>query len=88
MGGFLKSLPMKKNLKRIQKYLDKIDPAVSGSNGHNQTFKVACLLIHRFGLSDIDAWPLLKTYSERCSPPWSDKDLKHKLASARSTAKK
>lgn len=76
-----------KMARRIAKYLDKIDPAVSGNGGHNQTFRVACLLVHQFELSDLDAMPLLKSYSQRCSPPWSDKDLRHKLASARAHGK-
>jgi hypothetical protein len=77
-----------KRIKSIQAYLAKIEPAVSGNGGHNQTFKVACVLIHGFGLSDTAAWPFLKAYSERCAPPWSDKELRHKLKSARRTPSK
>jgi hypothetical protein len=69
--------------KRVSAYLAYIPPAISGSGGHNQTFYVAKILIHGFGLTESDALPFLKDYSARCSPPWSEKDLKHKLASAR-----
>jgi hypothetical protein len=56
--------------------------AVSGQGGHNQTFTAACVLVQGFGLSHQDAWPLLKEYNERCQPPWSDKELWHKLEDA------
>jgi hypothetical protein len=69
--------------KRITAYLATIDPAVSGNGGHIQTFHVAKVLIHGFGLSESAAWPFMKNYSERCSPPWTDKELRHKLASAK-----
>ena len=68
---------------RITAYLAKIPEAISGSGGHIQTFYVAKILIHGFGLTESEAWPFMKEYSARCSPPWSDKELKHKLASAR-----
>lgn len=69
--------------KRIALYLDKIEPAVSGQNGHGQTFHVACVLVHGFGLSLEEAMPFMKAYSDRCAPPWSLSELKHKLASAK-----
>jgi hypothetical protein len=72
--------------KRINAYLAHIPEAVSGSGGHNQTFQVARILIHGFGLSESEAWPFFKAYSERCSPPWTDRELKHKLASARKSS--
>jgi putative DNA primase/helicase len=68
--------------KRISNYLEKIEPAVSGQNGHGQTFHVAKILIHGFGLSVSEALPFMRTYSARCAPPWSDRELKHKLESA------
>src|SRR5581483_3191670 len=35
---------------RAKKYMATMEPAVSGSGGHNQTFKVACRLIQGFDL--------------------------------------
>jgi hypothetical protein len=72
--------------KRITAYIGKIPEAVSGSGGHIQTFYVAKILIHGFGLTETEAFPFIKEYSARCAPPWSDKELKHKLASARKSA--
>jgi hypothetical protein len=68
--------------KRILAYVEKIEPAVSGQNGHGQTFHVAKILIHGFGLSVTQALPFMREYSNRCAPPWSDRELKHKLESA------
>jgi len=68
---------------RILAYLDKIPPAVAGAGGHSQTFYVAKVLLFGFGLSNEAALPFLRAYSLRCSPPWSERELYHKLASAR-----
>ena len=58
---------------RARKYMEKVEPAVSGRHGHDATFRVACRLVE-FGLTQAEAGPLLKEYSDRCNPPWSDKD--------------
>ena len=34
-------------LGRATRYVDKFAPAVSGAGGHNQTFSLACALVHR-----------------------------------------
>ena len=67
---------------RARRYVAKMEAAVSGSNGHNTTFHVACVLVQGFGLSPEQAWPLMQEYNQRCSPPWSDKELRHKLNGA------
>lgn len=72
---------MKSPLERARAYLAKLDPAVSGQGGHNQTFNAACKLVE-FGLSEQDAWELLWEYNCKCAPPWSERDLRHKLRDA------
>ena len=57
-------------------------PAISGSGGHNATFAVAVALRHGFDLGEEEAWPILLDYNQRCQPPWSERELRHKLASA------
>jgi RecA-family ATPase len=69
-------------IERARRYLAKIPPAISGQHGHDQTFAVACTLVQGFGLSVADASSLLSEYNARCSPPWSERDLAHKLADA------
>jgi putative DNA primase/helicase len=69
---------------RCRKYLEKLPPAVSGQGGHNQTMQAACDC-YRFDLADGEAWALLTEYNTRCVPPWSEKELRHKLDDARKT---
>ena len=44
--------------------------------------RAACECV-RLGLSDSEAMLLLEEYNARCQPPWSGKELSHKLADAR-----
>lgn len=67
---------------RIRLYMQKVDPAISGSGGHNAAFKAACALVNGFGLDLEQAYPFFLEYNERCQPPWSERELKHKLESA------
>ena len=69
-------------IERARRYLAKMPPAITGQHGHDQTFAVACTLVQGFGLSVADAAPLFAEYNARCSPPWSEHDLAHKLADA------
>ena len=69
-------------LARARAYVDKMPLAVAGQQGHDATFKVAKALVHGFALSETDAMPILREYSSRCLPPWSEKELEHKLKSA------
>ena len=63
---------------RIQRYLDRCEPAVSGSHGHDTTFRVACTLWNGFGLSVEQTFQCLQYYNQKCEPPWSLRDLQHK----------
>lgn len=67
---------------RAAKYLDRLPPAISGQGGHNATFHAACVLVLGFGMSPQDAYPLLSEFNQRCNPPWSERELMHKLHSA------
>jgi RecA-family ATPase len=67
---------------RARAYVAKMDAAVSGSGGHDATFQVACALVWGFDLPEHDARALLAEYNARCSPPWSERELEHKLQSA------
>ena len=70
-------------LKRARAYLATIEGAVAGCRGHDRTFRVANVLVVKFGLSFEESWPLLKEWSElTCEPPWSDRELEHKLSDA------
>ena len=67
---------------RVRRYLAKIPGAVSGSGGHNATFKAACALVNGFALSAAEALPPLLEWNATCQPPWNDAALRHKLADA------
>lgn len=70
---------------RARAYLETCDPAISGQHGHGQTYKVVCHLVELFGnLPDETLLDLLQDWNERCLPPWSDRELTHKLTDARS----
>ncbi|XZE55787.1 bifunctional DNA primase/polymerase [Planctomycetaceae bacterium SH139] len=64
-------------------YLNAMPPAISGSSGHSQTFAAATALVHGFGIDPDRALAILQTdYNLRCSPPWSDRELQHKINQA------
>ena len=69
-------------ISRARAYIAKVPEAVSGQNGHDATFRVACCLILGFNLSVDDASPLLAEWNQTCQPPWSERELLHKLQSA------
>jgi hypothetical protein len=69
-------------IERARLYVAKIPPAISGEGGHNHAFAVACALIHGFALPRDRALSLLREYSDRCQPPWSERELAHKIESA------
>lgn len=67
-------------------YLAKLPFAVSGAGGHPATLRAACECV-RFGLSDGDALALLREWNgTHCQPPWTEKELAHKLTDARRKA--
>jgi hypothetical protein len=68
---------------RAQRYLACCDPGVSGSRGHDVLFRVCCALVWGFALSTDLALRLLKeAYNPRCVPPWSERELEHKITGA------
>lgn len=70
-------------IERAAKYLEKIPGAVSGQGGSKQTFVAACALTKGFALTEDEAMDMLeREYNPRCDPPWSKKELLHKVRSA------
>lgn len=67
---------------RASAYVSKIPPAVSGQGGHNAAFHVACVLANGFMLDMQDAKAVFYEYNARCVPPWSEKEIDHKIKSA------
>jgi hypothetical protein len=71
-------------LQRAAAWLSRVPPAVSGQNGHSTTYTAAVGLVHGFGLSEGDALSLLSDWNRSCQPPWSDRELIHKIRDAAS----
>lgn len=67
---------------RARAYVARMDAAVSGSHGHDVTFRVACVLVEGFSLSFADAMEVMREWNSRCSPPWAEHELEHKVRSA------
>jgi P4 family phage/plasmid primase-like protien len=69
-------------IERARKYLAKIPAAVSGQRGHDATILAAGKLIRGFGLEREQALALLREWNQQCQPPWSEKELAHKVDDA------
>ena len=67
---------------RARAYIAAMPPAISGQHGHDASFAVAKKLIHDFGMSEAEAWPMFLDYNARCQPPWNEDELRHKLEGA------
>jgi hypothetical protein len=72
---------------RARAYIDAMPGAVSGCGGHSTTFAAAVALVHGFALDPETAFGILWAhFNPRCSPPWTEKELRHKVNSGASTA--
>jgi hypothetical protein len=70
-------------VERARKYLATMNASVSGQRGHDTAFAAACALVLGFGLDQETALQLLMgEWNERCQPPWSEHELRHKVRSA------
>jgi KaiC/GvpD/RAD55 family RecA-like ATPase len=69
-------------VERARKYVSMMPPAISGQGGHNATFRVACVLVLGFALSESEAMGVLLEWNQRCEPEWSEHELQHKVRSA------
>ena len=68
---------------RARAYLAKVPGAVSGQGGHPHTLLVAEHLVRGFEMDDGTAMMLLCEWNRTCSPPWSERELRHKIHEAR-----
>lgn len=69
--------------KRVIAYLATIEPAVSGQRGHDKAFGAACRVGPGFDLTEEEAYRLIDAhYNKWCDPPWSEKELRHKIKDA------
>jgi hypothetical protein len=72
------------DVERARRYLGNTPPAVSGKDGHKHTFRTVCRLCLVFpSLDDDTLLDVLSEWNERCVPPWTEKELVHKIEDAR-----
>lgn len=69
-------------LERARKYLEKIPPAIDGQGGSKDCFRAACVLVKGFDLGQEEAFAAIQDWNSTCQPPWSEKELRHKIADA------
>jgi hypothetical protein len=74
--------PTTSMLERARAYVSTMPSAIAGAGGHSATWNVARKLAQDFALAELDAWDVLCEYNRRCDPPWSEKELRHKLDDA------
>jgi hypothetical protein len=73
--------------KHVKPYIDKCEPAISGRNGHDTTYKVACALVrlalaHGAAIDREQLFDAMGYYNAKCQPPWSEAELAHKVDNA------
>lgn len=69
---------------RAASYAAKVPGAVSGQGGHSATYDLARVLVNDFALHRAEAMAILAEWNLTCSPPWSERELEHKLSQAES----
>lgn len=67
---------------RARAYAAKVPGAISGQGGHSTTYDLARVLVHDFALSRDEAMRIFLDWNTSCSPPWSQRELEHKLSQA------
>jgi len=73
-------------VERARLLLHTLPEAISGQGGHSAAYRAAAVLVHGFGFSPEEAYPLMQEYNARCAPAWREHELWHKLRSALSIA--
>jgi predicted P-loop ATPase len=69
-------------VERARKYLAKMPGAVSGDGGHTQTFNAVAAAMYGFDLDQDTTYSVIASdYNPRCDPPWSERELRHKIKS-------
>ena len=64
---------------RCIEFISRMAPAISGKGGDQHTYQAACRC-RDFGVTQNQAFSILSLYfNPRCSPPWSDKELRAKI---------
>jgi len=71
---------------RARRYVAAMPPSYSGHGGHQALWYATCRAMHGFspGLDDDTTYRvLIDAFNDRCEPPWSERELLHKIEDAR-----
>jgi putative DNA primase/helicase len=69
--------------RRVFAYLDKCDRSIEGDDGSGELFGALCSVADKFDLDERGLRRAADYYnSTKCEPPWSDKELDHKIRDA------
>ena len=69
-------------VERARRYLAKMPGGVSGDAGSTTTFNAVATMMFGFDLDPDTTYSLIvNDYNQRCDPPWSEKELLHKVQS-------
>jgi len=81
-------VPLADRARRARAYVSQMPPAISGHGGHAALWAAAVVVVRGFSLEPEHALLIMRDYSARCLPPWSERDVAHKIEDAmqRSTA--
>jgi|GEM_PF-1780679 len=69
-------------ISQCRRYLAKVPPAIQGQDGSGRCFHAACVAVIGFNLTPTDALTALADWNLTCKPPWSQKELEHKITDA------
>ena len=70
-------------VERASRYVSKMDASISGSHGHDALWSATLALVKGFSLYTAEAGEiLLSEFNPRCQPPWSKREIEHKLDNA------
>jgi hypothetical protein len=70
-------------LQRAAAYLKTVPPAIGGQRGHDATFWAARTMAWGFDLAAEESLRLLlEHFNPRCQPPWTERELRHKVEDA------
>lgn len=73
--------------RRAVKYLAKLPASVSGQGGHAALWTAALSTVRGFRIPPDRALSMLRSdFNPRCVPPWSEKELRHKVTDAENDA--
>lgn len=73
---------MTARVERARRYLGRCPVAVSGQRGHDTAWSVARSVVRGFALDEDHAMLALEEWNRACKPPWTDRELRHKVRSA------